>query len=95
MGIAQLHQILKGLEDTYEGAEKDRYPAIFLPNTIAIPTDEGQVKTRLIQLVDLTSSGNVLPKNFDKKVGSPITVICDNAHHITKALCLVKKVSFS
>ena len=92
-------QVLKGLEDTYPGAENDRYPAISLNQSIIVNTMDGKVTTRLLQLADLTGK-NVIPKSFYKNVGKPLTVTCkgfyhsDNAHHITKALCQVIKVSF-
>lgn len=92
-------QVLKGLEDTYPGAEHDRYPAISLNQSIIVDTMDGKVTTRLLQLADLTGK-NVIPKSFYKNIGKPLTVTCkgfyhsDNAHHITKALCQVTKVSF-
>lgn len=71
--------------------------AISLDRVINVDGNEGLVKTKLIQLVDVDAKRYTGLFNKD---GKPVNVVCDElfrahtAHHTTKVLCVVKSIGF-
>lgn len=71
--------------------------ALALDDVINVDGDEGLVKTKLIQLVDMDSARYTM---LFKKHGQPVKINCSElfrahtGHHTTKVLCVVKSVEF-
>ena len=68
-----------------------------LNQQINVDGEEGLVKTKLIQLVDVNESQN---KSFFKNEGTSVQIKCKElfrshtAHHTTKVLCVVGSVTY-
>lgn len=71
--------------------------AVTLNQQINVDGEEGVVKTKLIQLVDVNE---IRYKSFFKNEGKSVQIKCKElfgshtAHHTTKVLCVVDSVSY-
>ncbi|KAA8733791.1 DUF4431 domain-containing protein [Acinetobacter qingfengensis] len=74
-----------------------KQPAIVLNQRIIVEDSNGQIKTKLIQLI---SSNHILYSKLFKNNGKNITVTCnklfraETAHHTTKVICNVNRVQY-